>query len=154
MKKKLLMLLAVLGVVGVLAPASAFAAAPSATPATPGVATQIDGIVTNNGKPVKNAKVTIVCNGHAKSTTTTKTGAYSVKFKAGQCAVGSKVTVVATKKGSGGVGSGIVSAGTVKLNVSIVNVALPEFGLITGFAGAAAAIAAFFVIRRRQVEQN
>lgn len=149
MKKKLLVLLATLGVVGVLAPVSAFAA-----PVSTSVKTQVSGVITNNGKAVKNAKVTVVCNNHAKTTTTNGVGSYAVTFKAGQCNVGSKVTVVATKKGSGGVNTSVVSGGTVKMNVAIVNVALPEFGIITGFAGVAAAAAAFFVIRRRQVEQN
>lgn len=152
MKKKLLTLLAAFGIVGVLAPATVLAA-----PAPTTTKTVISGVVTDSskgGKPVRHARVTVVCNNHAKTTTTDKNGAYSVTFKPGQCGVGSKVTVVATKSGSGGVSTSTVTAGTIKLNVAIVNVSLPEFGIITGFAGGAAAVAAFFVIRRRQVEQN
>ena len=146
MVKKLVSIVTALSVIFALAPAVASAATLDPPKTT------VSGIISNNGKPVRGARVTVVCNGRARTARTNKNGEYLVNFNKGQCPIGSKVTVVATYKGEGGVNSSTVTAGTVKMNVAIVNVALPELGLITGFGGLAVAGGAFFVVRRRQLE--
>lgn len=144
--KKVLAFLASIGVVTVLAPAAAFAA-----PAQ----TIVTGTVTNNGHTVKGAKVTVVCNNHSRTTKTDKNGGYSVSFPKAQCPDGAKATVVATKNKMGGVSSGNVNSVTTKLNVAIVNVALPEFGVITGVGAMTVGAGLFMVMRRKQaVEQE
>jgi hypothetical protein len=142
MKKLFLTILATLSV-ALLIPAATFAA--SAT-------TDVTGTVTNNGNVVSGAKVTVVCDNNSKKTSTDSSGAYLVTFKAANCPDSSKATVVATKGGKGGVSTGTVSKmGSADLNVAIVNVALPEFGIITGIGAAVIGGGAFFLIRRRQL---
>lgn len=144
--KKVLAFLASVGALSVLAPAAVFAA-----PAQ----TIVTGTVTNNGHAVKHAKVTVVCNNHSRTTTSDKNGGYSVSFPKNQCPDGAKATVVATKNKMGGVSSGNVNSVTTKLNVAIVNVALPEFGVVTGVGAMAAGAGLFMVMRRKQaVEQQ
>lgn len=116
--------------------------------------TDVTGNVTNNGQPVKGAKVTVVCDNHAHKTTTNASGTYLVTYKLANCPDNTKATVVATKDGLGGVNSGTVNSVTTKLNVAIVNVSLPEFGLFTGGAATLAGAGAIFAIRRRQAAQS
>ena len=113
--------------------------------------TDISGYVYNNGRTVSGAKVTVVCDNNARHDTTDGSGAYLVHFPAGQCPDGAKVYVTATKSRKGGENTGNVHADTSKLNVSLINVSLPEFGFVA--AGGAAMIAggAFLVIRRHKL---
>jgi hypothetical protein len=144
--KKVLVFLASVAAVVVFAPAAAFAA-----PAQ----TIVTGTVTNNGHPVNNAKVTVVCNNHSRTNKTGANGGYSVSFPKKQCPDGTKVTVVAAKNKMGGVSNGTAAALTTQLNVAIVNVALPEFGIITGVGAMLAGAGMFMVMRRKHtVEQQ
>jgi hypothetical protein len=125
------------------------------TPATASAATDalaqkttVTGFITNNGKAVKNAGVTVICNNNALYATTDKTGLYSVTFKKGKCPVGATANVTAAKNKLGGVSQTKVIAGTAKLNVAIVNVAVPEFGLITGVTAAVLGGGALLYARR------
>jgi hypothetical protein len=144
MKKVIAAFLASLAML-LMIPASSFAAASK---------TDITGTVYNNGKPVVGAKVVVVCNNNSRKDTTDSTGAYLVQFTAAQCPAGDKATVVATYKKLGGTNSATISSTTDKLNVNIVNVSLPEFGVIAGVAAAIAGAGAFLVIRRKQLAQN
>jgi len=129
----------------VLLPAATFAASAK---------TDISGVVTNNGHTVAGAKVTVVCDNHSKKDTTDANGSYLVQFPAANCPDGSKATVVATKGGLGGVNSKNVTAQTTKLNVAIVNVSLPEFGVVAGIGAAVVGGGAVVAIRRKQLGQN
>jgi hypothetical protein len=111
--------------------------------------TDITGVVTNNGQPVSGARVTVVCNSFNKQDQTDETGTYLVTFEAKQCPAGEKATVVASKKNMGGTNSGTVDKITNKLNIAIVNVSVPEYGLITGI-GATLIGAGVFLTARRQ----
>jgi hypothetical protein len=145
MKKLLVSILATVGI-ALMLPAATFAA--SAT-------TDVTGTVTNNGVGVSGAKVEVICGSNDKKTTTGTGGAYLVTFKAANCPDGSKATVTATVGKKAGVNTGKVKQdGSVYLNVAVVNVSLPEFGVITGIGAALVGGAAFLVIRRRQLGQN
>ena len=149
MRKKIATIVAALSLLVTFAVPSIASAAP-----TTGTKTNVSGVIMNNGAPVKGAHVTVVCNNYARSTKTNNAGQYSVTFGKGQCPVGDTVTVVASKGGKGGVNSGKVTTGTVKLNVAIVNVALPELGLATGVGSLFAAGAGFLVVRRKFAAEN
>lgn len=56
-----------------------------ASTAAAAATTDITGTVTNGGKPVKGATVTIVCDNHTKNDTTNKSGSYLVTFTAKRC---------------------------------------------------------------------
>jgi hypothetical protein len=149
MRKKIATIVAALSLLVTFAVPSIASAAP-----TTGLKTSVSGVIMNNGKPVKGAHVTVVCDNNARSTKTNNAGQYNVTFPKGDCNVGDTVTVVASKGGKGGVSSGKVTTGTVKLNVAIVNVALPELGLVTGAGAALTAGAGFLVVRRKFAAQN
>jgi hypothetical protein len=125
-------------------------ALPVAAMAAP-TTTVVTGAVTNNGKDVKGAKVTVVCNNFSKKTTTGSSGGYEVTFTAAQCPDGKLATAVATKGGLGGVSSSTVNNLDATDNVAIVNISLPEFGLAAGIGASLLGGGAFLVIRRRQL---
>jgi hypothetical protein len=133
----------------------AVVAMPAATFAAGGQ-TDVNGTVTKGGSPVKNAKVQVTCGTTTKKAHTDASGAYLVVFKIAKCPAGSTVNVTASKNHVGsGSNSGTVSPyNTDKLNVAIVNVSVPEFGLI-GLTGATLiGGGAFMVTRRRQLSDH
>jgi hypothetical protein len=140
-KKFLLSFAATVGI-ALLIPASSFALSAK---------TDITGVVSNNGHPVSGAKVTVVCNNNARHDTTDGTGTYLVQFPATKCPAGAHATVVATKGKKGGTNSETIHSTTNKLNVNIINVSLPEFGLVAGVGASLIGGGAFLVIRRRQL---
>lgn len=118
--------------------------------------TDVSGVVTNNsnGNPISGAKVTTVCDNTSLSDTTDSTGTYLVQYSATDCPNGAKATVIAVDGNLGGTNSGTINALTAKLNVGIINVSVPEFGLITGAAGLLVAGGAFAIIRQRHLEKH
>jgi outer membrane receptor protein involved in Fe transport len=151
--RKVRVLTAALALAVAILPAASFAARAQ---------TDINGVVTANGSPVKNATVFVSCKDLANNQVTTKTvhtdatGAYLAVFNAKKCPIGSSVTVSATKKkiGSGSNTGSVSSDNTDKLNVGIINVAIPEFGTIAGLLAVVGAGGVFLVTRRRELGQN
>ena len=142
LKKFLLSFVATFSI-ALLIPASSFALSAK---------TDITGVVTTSGHTVvSGAKVVVVCNGKSRKDTTNASGSYLVQFPAKLCPSGDKATVVATKGSEGGTNNAIITSATTKLNVNIINVSIPEFGLIAGIGATLIGGLAFFVIRRRQL---
>jgi len=141
-KKKLFAALMSAFAIAVLVPASTFALASK---------TDVTGVVTNGGNPVAGAKVTVICDNNAKKTTTDNTGTYLVQYPIAQCPANATVYVTATKGKKGGDSSGPAKPVTTKLNVALIGVSLPEFGLLTAGAATLVGGAAFAVVRRRQL---
>lgn len=119
-------------------------------PVTASAQSVVAGKVTYNGEPVNGANVTAVCKSFSKDAHTNKQGDYAIEFTVDECPDGETATVVASKDGMGGSGSGEIDGVTSTLNIAIVNIAVPEFGVIAGMVGAVGAVGAFLVIRRRQ----
>jgi len=124
-----------------MASASASAAPPQ---------TSITGVVTENQTAVMGASVTVVCNGHTETDTTNAQGAYLVNYPSADCPFGETVKVTATKDGKSGVKSGTVRGVTTKLNLAIVDVEIPEYGVIGAFAAGGTGIGMVYYMRRRQ----
>lgn len=143
MKKVLLGLAAVFVSVGVLS-ASASATAPQ---------TDITGVITENHVAVENANVTVLCNGHTQMDTTDAFGSYLAIFPIADCPFGVTVKVTAEKNSKSGVATGTVQGITTKLNLAIVNVAIPEYGIIGAMTAGGAGLAMIAYTRRRQQEQ-
>jgi len=140
MKKAILGL--VIGVFGSLGLATASA---SATPAQ----TDITGVITESSVAVAGASVTVLCDGHTLMDTTDAHGSYLAVFPIADCAFGSTVKVTATKGGHSGVASGTVQGITTKLNLSIVNVSIPEYGLIGAIVAGGVGAGGLMFARRR-----
>jgi len=140
MKKVVLgLLVAVFAAVGVTS-ASASAAPPQ---------TSVTGVVTENHMSVAGAAVSVLCDGHTETDTTNAQGAYLVNYPAADCPFGSTVKVTATKSGKSGTASGTVEGKTTKLNIAIVNVEIPEYGLIGALIAGGTGVG-FIAYRRRQ----
>lgn len=144
MKKLLLGLLISLGV---------FVALPGVTSAE-AAKTHVDGVVSDANGVVKHAKVTVTCGSKTKKDNTNNGGYYHVKFNQSDCPVGSTVTVTATKKGKSGTTSGTVNGSTLKLNLNISSVQVPEMGTYAAMGAVAAAGGSYFFIRRRKLQQQ
>jgi len=124
---------------------------PAATASATGF-TDVSGVISFNGTHVgKNIVVTVNCNGNVLTDKTDKTGTYLVQFTKQQCPKNSTVHVSATVNGITGNSTGKAKKDTNRLNVAVVNVSVPEFGVITGIGTMVAAGGAFLVIRRRQL---
>jgi hypothetical protein len=147
MKKLIATLLLVIGAT-VIMPASTFAAAAT---------TDVTGEVTYNGSLVKGAEVTAVCDGKSKSAKTNSTGQYLITFTSKQCPNGATVNVSASatvsSKNETGNNHGKVNPydNSTILNIAVVNVTLPEFGLLTATGAALLGSGAFLLVRRHQI---
>lgn len=141
MKKKIL--------IGALVAVFAALGSVSVTHAT-SAKTDVTGVVTDHAVPAGGAFVTVLCEGHTMTDTTDAHGSYLVTFPAADCPFGSTVKVTAQKGGKSGVASGTVEGKTTKLNLAIVNVAIPEYGLIGTMLAGGAGLGALAFMRRRQ----
>lgn len=145
MKKKILSAIVSGFALVMLMPASSFALA---------AVTDVTGTVTDNGSPVVNAHVIVICKNVVKRDYTDGSGTYLVQYKSTVCPLGSPISVTAVKGNAGGNNYGKANKVTNKLNVAIVNVSLPEFGLITGIGAAIVGGAAFMFVRRRHLSAS
>lgn len=145
MKMKLLTLIIAFVAAAVISPIASVSAATKPR-------TDVTGVIMDNGQPVKNAKVTVTCNNNTRRDKTNASGTYLVTFKASQCPDGATVNVTAQNGQKSGIGSATVAGVTTKLNVAVVNVAVPELGSVVGMSVATlGAAGALFVIRRNQL---
>ena len=139
--KKLLLGLLAFAFISLGATGSASATAPQ---------TDITGVITENHVAVANANVTVECNGNSRMDTTDTFSSYLGIFTTTECPFGTTVKVTAEKDGKSGVMTGTVQGITTKLNLAIVNVAIPEYGLIGGLTAGAVGIGMIGYMRRRQ----
>lgn len=112
--------------------------------------TDVTGVVTENQVAVAGALVAVTCGTKTEYDTTDAFGSYLVHFPTADCPFGSTVKVVAKKDGKSGVSSGTVQGITTKLNLAIVNVSIPEYGLIGTLLAGGAGLGLITFMRRRQ----
>lgn len=127
----------------------------SAAPATNPPRTEVTGYVTdatNSNAPLSGASVTVVCNSNTQNDISDGDGAYLVSFLAADCPVGSSITVSAVKDSMSGSSAGTASKVTTKLNVAVIDVAVPELGTVAAISAMAVAGGAFVYSRRRQMQ--
>jgi hypothetical protein len=115
--------------------------------------TDITGVITDNHVAVADAHVTVTCMGNVQTDVTDDHGSYLVTFGGAECPFGETVKVAAQKDGRSGVSSGTVMGITTKLNLAIVNVSIPEYGLIGAIMAGGAGIGLIAYTRRRQQEE-
>jgi len=145
MKKKIIVGL----LVAVLASVGTATAGVRAAPAK----TDVTGVVTENHMAVAGAMVTVLCNGSTETDTTDAMGSYLVSFLVAQCPFGSTVKVTAQKAGKSGVSDGTVRGITTKLNLAIVNVSIPELGLLGALMAGGTGLGLITYVRHRQKQQ-
>lgn len=115
--------------------------------------TDVTGVVTDNHVAVAGASVTVLCQGNTETDTTDAQGAYLVTYLSHQCPFGSTVKVTAQKGGKSGVSSGTVRGITTKLNLAIVNVPIPEYGLLGTIAAGGIGLGMIAYSRRRRQQE-
>lgn len=140
----------IVGILSVVMVAGGFASGAHAAPPQ----TVVTGVVTNNHVAVAGASVTALCNGHTETDTTDAHGSYLVSYPNADCPFGSTVKVSAHKGSESGVASNTVRGVTTKLNLAIVNVSIPEYGMIGSVLAGGAGIGVISYMRRRQNQQN
>lgn len=127
--------------------------------------TKIEGKITDfNGNPVANAEVYIVCHHDGNDYYNTRQikssalGNYTYVFQRSECDTGDIVDVTAQKDGMSGSGSGEVKlekeVGAARINIAIVNVSIPEFGVLAGITTILASGISFLIIRKRSLVTN
>jgi len=114
--------------------------------------TEVTGIVTEHGNTVTGATVTVKCGATTKTDMTDSSGTYLVSFTAAQCPPGSIVTVSAQKGSMTGSKQGRIVGVTTKLNIGLVNVSIPEYGLIGGILAVVLGAGAIMYTRRRHIQ--
>lgn len=145
MKKLIVGALSAVFITAGVATAGAHAAAPQ---------TDVTGVITENHVAVAGATVTVLCNGHTQTDTTDAFGSYLAIFTTAECPFGVTVKVTAMKGGNSGVTTGTVQGITTKLNLAIVNVSIPEFGLIGTIMAGGVGVGMMAYMRRRQQMQS
>lgn len=128
--------------------------APAVVSAAP-AQTDITGVITESGNPVANAVVTVKCMGFTEVDGMTDAhGSYLVIFTIAECPFGSTVKVAAKKGTMSGAASGTVQGITTKLNVGVVNVSIPEFGMMGGIVAGGAGLGSIAFMRRRSSQNS
>ncbi|MFH1249057.1 MAG: hypothetical protein V1660_02805 [archaeon] len=105
----------------------------------------------NPVSPVALADVDVTCNGNMLSTTASVNGDYCVCFTSG-CTTGDAVSVTATDEASdaSGTETGTVDLFGCSLNISIVDVFIPEFSAIAAGVALIGSGVGFAMLRRRK----
>ena len=104
----------------------------------------------NLSRPVAGASVSVDCRGNILTKTTKADGSYSVRYgneDSCECALGDNATVTAAKGSASGSNEGIVNDWD-PIYVAIVNVSIPEFGVIAAAVAMIGAIGGIVMFRR------
>jgi len=114
----------------------------------------VTGVITENSVAVAGAMVTGLCNGNTEVDGSTDAfGSYLLVFPRAQCPFGSTVKVTAKKGSKSGVNTGTVRGITTKLNLAIVNVSIPEMGLLGSLMAGGSGLGLLTYMRRRRQAQ-
>ena len=114
----------------------------------------VTGKVTNNSLPVSGAIVSVKCEVTTVTATTNSNGTYAVIFNNPLCLTGDTVTVTATSGSLIGSNSALVIGNSCNTNVIVVNVSVPEFGILTTLSASVISGGAFIAVRRRSQGEN
>jgi hypothetical protein len=98
--------------------------------------------------------VTVICNGNVQVVPFNASGNYGAIFPQTQCKVGDSATAaVAIAEGSGSntgtVENTTVNGPIVDLDVVVLDITVPEFGLVGGMAAGGASIAGYLLLRAK-----
>lgn len=101
--------------------------------------------------PVDGASVEVDCNGFIRNDVSDVQGNYDVQYTALECASGDSVYVTASKGDAEGTNSETVMCDSQEcpFNIALVDVQIPEFGVVAAGIALVGAVAGFAVLRRR-----
>jgi hypothetical protein len=114
--------------------------------------TQVLGTVTDGAdNPVEGADVTVLCNDIPRYDVTDVNGNYLVSYPQGDCGFNTPVHVTATFEDVTGENDGLTCVSKEEcygISVALVNVTVPEFGLIAGTVAMIGALGIFLYRRK------
>jgi len=110
----------------------------------------VTGTVTyGNGSIVPGADVDVTCNNVTGTATTDLFGNYDVAFSSTDCKFGDPVSVTASKSPASGSNTGnMCAAGECEFPIGLVDVQIPEFGLIAASLAVVGALGIFMFKRK------
>jgi len=113
-------------------------------------------VVGSDSSPVNSGSVFVQCNGFSRNATIQANGTYAVSFPQTECITGNTVTASAsTSEGSGANSAPVqdtnVNGPVVDLDIAVIDISVPEFGLIGGIVSAMGAAGAFMYMRAKQL---
>lgn len=114
--------------------------------------TQVLGTVYDGEGPVSGAAVNVTCNAIVKSTISDVDGTYLVTYPQEDCGFNTAVHVVATKDDLTGENDGLTCISSEicdGIPVALVDVTIPEFGIIAGGIALIGALG-IFIYKRKQ----
>lgn len=107
-----------------------------------------------SGSVVNGANVSVTCDGVTRNTTTNSSGDYLVMFSRAECAQGDTATATATASEGTGSADGTVQRYNygpgLDLDIAIINISVPEFGMVTGMVTAIGSGLAYLGLKRKQ----
>lgn len=105
------------------------------------------------GTAVSGASVSVTCDGVTRSTTTNSSGDYLVMYSRAECAQGDNATATATASEGTGSADGTVQRYNygpgLDLDIAIINISVPEFGMVTGMVTAIGSGLAYLGLKRK-----
>ena len=122
--------------------------------------TLVAGIVYNEdySQPIEGASVNVKCFNSSDTlqgegnTTTLSDGTYAIEFSeigsSNNCVNGDKAVVTATKDAASGSNYGFVQDYGATVKLAIVNISIPEFGLVLGIITLVACVGIFFFVKK------
>lgn len=116
----------------------------------------VSGTVSQDGTPIKNAAVQIICaadtNTYTHNTTSSSTGHYSTSFPVSDCPSGGNVMVSANNGAASATATGVMGDTlALTLNLPLVGAALPEFTVVTWLVSAFTLLLGVLILRRQKV---
>lgn len=116
--------------------------------------TIIKGTVKDGGGGVvAGANVSVTCDGVTRNTTTNGSGDYLVMYSRAECAQGDTATATATASEGTGSADGTVQRYNygpgLDLDIAIINISVPEFGMVTGMVTAVGSGLAYLGLKRK-----
>ena len=124
--------------------------------AAAGTNATVSGTISQDGTPIKNAAVQIVCtagaNNYTHNTTSSSTGHYSTRFPVNDCPSGGNVEVSANNGTASASATGVMDDTLVlTLNLPLVGAALPEFTGATWLVSVLTLALGVLIIRYRKI---
>jgi hypothetical protein len=113
-------------------------------------------VFNSSNEPVNGGSITVRCGSSTKVATIESNGHYGVSFTQSQCKSGDSASATASTSDGSGTNSTTVqntnvNGPVVDLDVAVIDITVPEFGMIGGAVTALGAVGSYLVMRARGI---